>query len=153
VEDLPPLGDYDITNGRTYWFYEGDVLYPFGHGLSYTEFEFGNLQVEQSSSLDFNSKVKVALEVKNTGPAAGDEVVQLYVKNMESERVQPLKKLRAFKRISLKPGESKTIQFDLSGEDFRFWNEEKGGWDLDPGEFEIQIGNSSQNILLKEKIK
>ena len=87
------------------------------------------------------------------GPVAGDEVVQLYVKKLESERVQPLKKLRAFKRISLKPGESNTIQFDLSGEDFRFWNEEKGDWELEAGEFEIQIGNSSQNILLKEKIR
>jgi beta-glucosidase len=152
VEDLPPQGDYDITKGRTYWFYEGDVLYPFGFGLSYTEFDFGKLQVEQSSSLDLNSKVKVTLEVKNTGPAAGDEVVQLYVKNLESERVQPLKKLRAFKRISLKPGESKTIHFNLSGEDFSFWNEEIENWDIEPGNFEIQLGNSSQNILLKETI-
>ncbi len=152
VEDLPPLGDYDITKGRTYWFYEGDVLYPFGHGLSYSEFEFSKLQVDKSSSLDLTSSVKVTLDVKNIGPVAGDEVVQLYVKNLESEQVQPLKKLRAFKRILLKPGESITLQFELSGEDFRFWNEEKGDWDLEAGEYEIQLGNSSQNILLKETI-
>ncbi len=153
VEDLPPLGDYDITKGRTYWFYEGDVLYPFGYGLSYTNFEFGKLQIDQTSSLDFNSKVKVTLELKNIGPVKGDEVVQLYVKNLESERIQPLKKLRAFKRISLNPGESNTIQFDLSGEDFRFWNEEKGDWEIEAGEFEIQIGNSSRNIFLKQIIQ
>lgn len=152
VDDLPPMGDYDITKGRTYWFYEGDVLYPFGHGLSYTEFEFSKLQVDKLSGLDLKSSVKVTLEVKNKGLVTGDEVVQLYVKNLKSERVQPLKKLRAFKRISLKPGESNTVQFELSGEDFRFWNEEKGDWELEPGEFEIQIGNSSQNILLKETI-
>jgi beta-glucosidase len=79
-------------------------------------------------------------------------VVQLYVRNLVSERIQPMKKLRAFKRISLKPGESNTVQFDLSGEDFRFWNEETDAWAIESGEFEIQMGNSSQNILLKEKV-
>jgi beta-glucosidase len=152
VEDLPPLGDYDITKGRTYWFYKGDVLYPFGHGLSYTEFEFSNLQVEIPSGPDPFSQVKVTFDVKNSGKVKGDEVVQLYVKKLESEHVQPLKKLRAFKRISLAPGKSKTIQFDLSTKDFSFWNEENGDWEIESGSFEIQAGNSSQNILIKERI-
>ena len=150
VEDLPPLGDYDITKGRTYWFYEGDVLYPFGHGLSYTTFEFSHLEIDNLSNLDSNGSVKVTMDIRNTGLVKGDEVVQLYVKDLESDLIQPLKKLRDFKRVTLEPGEYKAIRFELTREDFSFWNEESNGWDMEPGEFEIQVGNSSRNILLKQ---
>jgi beta-glucosidase len=152
VEDLPHLGDYDITKGRTYWFYEGEVLYPFGHGLSYTSFEFSNLEIEKAAFTDTEVSVHVSLDIKNTGQVRGDEVVQLYIKDLESERVMPLKKLRAFKRISLDPGESGSVRFELNREDFSFWNGETGDWDMEPGEFEIQVGNSSSNIILKEKV-
>jgi len=152
VDDLPHLGDYDITKGRTYWFYEGDVLYPFGHGLSYTTFGFSNLEVEKASFTDTDVSVQVTLEVENSGAVKGDEVVQLYVKDMQSDLVMPSKKLRDFKRISLEPGETVAVRFELTKEDFSFWNETIGDWDMEPGEFEIHVGNSSRNILLKQRI-
>ncbi len=146
VDDFAPLSDYDITKGRTYWFYEGDVLYPFGYGLSYTSFDYGNLQVNVE-------KYEFSFDVKNTGELKGDEVIQLYVKDVESSVLQPEKKLRDFLRVSLDPGETKRLSFTLDEEDFLYWDEKIKGWSLEPGEFEIQIGASSADIKLSKKIE
>jgi beta-glucosidase len=150
AEDLPPLGDYDITKGRTYWFFEGDVLYPFGYGLSYTTFEYKNLKVS-SETFDPARKFQLAVsvDIQNTGPVKGDEVVQLYVKAPESSVIQPAKKLRKFKRVTLDKGRTKKVTFVLSNEDFAYWSEKKKEWYIKPGQFEIQIGSSSTDIKLK----
>jgi beta-glucosidase len=151
-DDLPPIEDYDITKGRTYWFFEKEVLFPFGHGLSYTSFEYNNLTTDTESFPASSPTVTVSVEVQNSGPVKGDEVVQLYIKDIHSEEVQALKKLRAFKRVTLEPGESKTLEFSFDEEDFRFWSEKKQDWVLEPGDFEIQVGSSSEDIRLQQLV-
>jgi beta-glucosidase len=145
VDDFSALEDYDITKGRSYWFYENEVLYPFGYGLSYTTFEYGNVSLDKE---DFSGdeKVMVNVQVQNTGTVTGDEVVQLYIRDLESDLPQPKKKLRDFKRIRLEPGASIEVSFELDESDFSYWNESENGWDTEPGEFEIQIGSSSEHI-------
>jgi beta-glucosidase len=150
--DLPPIEDYDITKGRTYWFCEKEVLWPFGYGLSYTTFEFGNLTLDRTSVTAEEPSLKVTFEIRNTGEIEGDEVAQLYIRDLESGEKQALKKLRAFERITLEPGESRTVTFSLDPGDFSYWDEERGVWHVEPGEFEIQVGNSSESIQLKQVV-
>jgi beta-glucosidase len=153
VEELPPLGDYDITKGRTYWFNKNEVLYPFGHGLSYTSFEYGNLKVNKETfHPDKNIQVTVRVDVHNTGKVQGDEVVQLYVKDLKSSVVQPLKRLRKFKRISLDSGETQTVQFKLGTDDFAYWDETEKDWHIEDGDFELQIGSSSEDIRVTQTV-
>jgi len=152
-DHLPHIGDYDITKGRTYWFFDKEPLYPFGYGLSYTTFKYSNLTVnakEFSKAKDL--EILVSLDVSNTGQVGGDEVVQLYVKDIESSEIQPEKELREFKRIKIAAGETKTVQLQLSYDDFTFWNENTGDFDIEEGKFEIQLGGSSQDIRLSERI-
>jgi beta-glucosidase len=151
-DDLPPIGDYDITKGRTYWFFGKEVLFPFGHGLSYTTFKYSNLRTSREAISATSSSLSLSVDVQNTGRLKGDEVIQLYVKDTHSQEIQALKKLRDFKRITLQPGESRTCTFDLDETDFLFWSEQQGGWFLEPGEFEIQVGSSSEDIRLRKKM-
>jgi beta-glucosidase len=154
VDELPPLGDYDITKGRTYWFFQGDVLYPFGHGLSYTTFEISGLQLSSEEfRLSDTEEVSIQISVKNSGELAGDEVVQVYIRDLESAFTQPAKRLRRFKRINLEPGAKKTIEFKLQKEDFVFWHPEQEEWIVEEGDFEIQVGNSSSDISQKMTIR
>jgi beta-glucosidase len=153
VDDLPPLGDYDITKGRTYWFYQGDVLYPFGYGLSYTEFTYGKLEIAEASIRGNDANIKLRMDVTNSGSQKGDEVVQVYIKDLESEKIQPYKKLRDFQRISLSPGETRTLVFELDQDDFRYWDPDQKEWIIEPGEFEIQVGSSSVDIRSRGIIK
>ena len=152
VDDLPGLGDYDITKGRTYWFYEGEVLYPFGHGLSYTDFAFRDLRLSSAEIDRANPSLEISLDVENTGSLKGDEVVQLYVRNPGSGLIQPDKKLREFKRITIEPGKNQAVSFMLDKEDFAFWDEAKNQWDVEPGDYEILVGSSSNDIYLEAKI-
>jgi beta-glucosidase len=151
---LAPLADYDVTKGRTYWFYTGDPIYPFGHGLSYTQFSFDNLSLS-AAEVNFGSDatITVTVEVTNTGDYDGDEVVQLYVRDVESSLAQPTKKLRDFKRIHLGQAEKQSVSFELGKDDFSYWSEEQQGWFIEDGAFELQVGSSSTDIRLSEKIE
>lgn len=152
VESLPHLGDYDITKGRTYWFNEAEVLYPFGHGLSYTTFAYENLTVEENSLTTNAVDLKVSLDINNSGDVTGDEVVQLYVRDIASSVIQPIKRLRAFERVALDPGETRKVSFELRNEDFSYWDDTKKDWNIEAGEFEIMIGSSSEEIRLKASL-
>ncbi|MGB5893859.1 MAG: fibronectin type III-like domain-contianing protein, partial [Ignavibacteriaceae bacterium] len=137
VDELPHLGDYDITKGRTYWFNKNEVIYPFGHGLSYTSFEYSNIIYPEE--IKNGTEFKITVDVSNSGDVAGDEVVQLYVTDVEASVIVPIRKLQRFKRIQLNPGETKNVEFILTPKELAFVNENMQ-WMVEPGEFVISIG-------------
>ncbi|WP_233265947.1 glycoside hydrolase family 3 N-terminal domain-containing protein [Formosa sp. L2A11] len=126
-------------------------LYPFGYGLSYTSFAYNNLVVNQKTT-HTQSDIEVSFDVKNTGKRAGDEVVQLYLKDEVSSVTTYESQLRRFERVHLLPGETKTIHFTLKPEDLELLDQYMN-WTVEPGTFEILIGSSSEDIHLKEKIE
>ncbi len=111
IEQLPPFDDYDMK-GRTYRYFTGEPLYPFGYGLSYTTFEYSGLKIPSKVKMGKNVPVKVT--VKNTGKVGGDEVVQLYIKDEEASTTRPIVQLEGFQRIYLEPGQSKEVEFELT---------------------------------------
>jgi len=125
------------------------ALYPFGFGLSYTQFDFINLKTT-AEKYTANEKIKVSVDIKNTGKYDGDEVVQLYVKDKVSSVTVYETQLRGFERVHLKVGETKTIQFELSPNDLKLYDKNMN-WVVEPGAFEIQIGSSSEDIKLKKE--
>ncbi|MBP5486396.1 MAG: glycoside hydrolase family 3 C-terminal domain-containing protein [Bacteroidales bacterium] len=143
IEDLPPFDDYDITK-RTYKYFEGDVLYPFGYGLSYTSFRYSDLKVE-----DKGKTVEVTFTLRNVGKYDGDEVVQVYTRLPEYEGTAPIKELRGFKRVHLKRGQSKSVTVPLRREDLRYWSETQKRFIIPEGLPEIMVGASSSDIRLK----
>ncbi len=122
-------------------------LYPFGYGLSYTTFDFSNLEVHQT-----NNQINVMVEIENTGNLFGKEIVQLYIRDPISSEPRPYKELKAFKKIGLQPKEKAIITFSLREKDFSYYSEEKAQWFMESGEFNILIGSSSENILLWHSI-
>ncbi len=151
LDQLPPMMDYDIRHGHTYMYFKGKPLYPFGYGLSYTTFEYSNLKTS-ADRLAADGQVGVNVEVKNTGSRAGDEVVQLYVSHIGSKVDRPAEELKAFRRVSLAPGKKTTVQFLLKASDLAYWSVEKGSWQIEPDQINIQIGASSADIKLKKTI-
>ena len=151
TEDLADFKDYNMRAGKgfTYRYFNGEPLYPFGHGLSYSKFQYADLKFDKTRLRD-PGKLKVSITVKNTGRLAGEEVVQLYVRDVSPGIWMPIKQLRKFQRIALKKGESKTLEFTLDiREDFRYYNAMQRSYSVEPGEFEIQIGASSQDTRQK----
>lgn len=140
-----PLYYNPKPSGRIYDYVDlsGKPLFPFGHGLSYTTFAYRNLQVR----VERKKTVKVSLEVENTGERAGDEVVQLYIRDVVASVARPLKELKGFKRISLRPGEAQEVTFAIPVEHLGFYDAEMR-YTVEPGEFEIMVGSSSEDIRL-----
>ncbi len=153
IEDLPDFHDYNIRHGRTYMYFKGNPLYPFGHGLHYTEFEYKNLEIS-SHTLSAGSKVTISLEVANTGSCDGDEIVQLYVHLVNANVERPLKQLVGFERVHVKVGERQRITFNLDHEDraLRYWDDEKYDFVLEPCQLDVMAGASSEDIRLKARI-
>jgi beta-glucosidase len=129
-----------------FWSHYGDELnaplYPFGYGLSYTSFEYSNLKINDQDE----AKIKVAVTVKNSGKRDGEEVVQLYISDKVASVVRPVKELKGFSKIKLKPGESRVIEFTLTGAELGFYNN-AGEFIVEPGEFGIMVGTDSQKGL------
>lgn len=147
ISDLPSMDDYEIYNGRTYMYFKGDVLYPFGYGLSYTTFEYKRMKIKRK-----DEKLLISTTIKNNGNYNGDEVVQLYYKSKEASDKAPLKKLIGFKRVYSTIGESKTIQFEVSKKDLQYWDENTNAWTFNSGLYEFMIGASSKDIKLQKTI-
>ncbi|HEU5011576.1 MAG TPA: glycoside hydrolase family 3 C-terminal domain-containing protein [Roseiflexaceae bacterium] len=145
IEQLPPMQDYDIRHGRTYMYFQGEPLYPFGYGLSYTTFAYSNLQLS-APALGADMTLMVSLDVTNTGARAGDEVVQLYVKHLNSAVERPLQELKGFRRISLDPGKTKTVTLPLTARDLACWNVNEQRFVVEYDTIEIRIGQSSNAI-------
>lgn len=149
ITDLPDMLDYDIRHGRTYMYYQGDVLYPFGYGLSYTTFDYQQIKsVKQSKD-----KVTVTVLVKNTGSRDGEEVVQLYASYPESKVERPMKQLRAFSKVPIAAGETKEVVLDIPKEDFAYWDEAQDKFVVEPGKVKLLIGASSADIRLEGEVK
>ena len=155
TNELADFEDYNMRAGKgfTYRYYKGEALYPFGHGISYTTFKYSDMIIDKTMIVDTDD-ILVSVKVKNSGDIDGEEVVQLYVKDVESTTWMPIKQLREFRRISLKKGEEKTVEFKLSPiKDMRYYDALKQNYAVEPGEFEIQIGSSSRDIRLKKIIE
>jgi Beta-glucosidase-related glycosidases len=147
-EQLPPIWDYDIIQGkRTYQYFDETVLYPFGYGQSYTEFLYRDIELVQDTT-----QIKIKLNVKNVGSYDSDEVVQLYVSQLKSRTVRPIKQLKGFERVWMKVGEEKKIEFILPLQDLYYYDVVSGNMVLEDSEYEIQVGASSQDIRLKLKV-
>lgn len=146
TSQIPPITDYDIIKGkRTYMYFEGVPLYPFGHGLTYTTFEYSNLKLDKSTISEAD-EVVVSVDVRNTGSVASDEVVQLYVRDVESSVVRPSKELKGFKRINIGAGATKTVSITLPAKDLAFWDTTRNDFYVEPGQYEIMVGRSSTDI-------
>jgi beta-glucosidase len=150
VADLPPMKEYDITKGFTYMYFEGEPDWAFGHGLSYTAFEYANLKIGGAVP---GGPLTVTADVRNSGKRAGDEVVQLYVRDVEASVKRPKKQLMAFERIALRPGETRTVSFTVEPDRLAFWDEQRKAWVVEPGAFEVMVGSSSADIRLKGEMK
>mgnify|MGYP002625241227 CR=1 FL=1 len=130
---------------------EMEVLFPFGHGLSYTTFEYSDIKVSGKDIKDTDT-VTVTVTVKNTGNRAGKVVAQLYVGDVESDIIRPLRELKGFAKTELQPGESKDVSFTLDKRSFAVWNDQIHDWYVESGDFTIQVGNSSRDLPLCETI-
>ena len=146
LDALPPFDDYDITKGRTYQYFTGECLYPFGYGLSYTTFDYKDIRVE-----DKGDSVEVSFRVKNAGKMAGDEVSQLYVKTPEAGG--PIKQLKGFARTHLKKGETRTVTITVRKESLRNWDAAQGKFIVPTGSYRFMVGASSADIRLTKDIQ
>jgi len=130
--------------------YNIEPLFPFGFGLSYTAFSFDNLKLN-SQSMKQNDELKFSVDIKNTGNIDGSEIIQVYISDLKSSLERPLKELKAFKRVFLKKGESKKIEFSIDKSALSFFDPEGKTWIAEPGDFEILVGSSSRDIKLRQK--
>ncbi len=151
-DQLPPMMDYDIRHGRTYMYFTGVPLYPFGYGLSYTTFAYSNLRVSPTS-LSAKGSINVSVDIKNTGTTAGEEVVQMYIKHLNSQISRPLRELKGFGRISLEPGQNKTVTLPLNAERIAYWNSSKHRFDVEGDMIQVSVGSSSANLKLSKTIR
>jgi beta-glucosidase len=149
---IPPMTEYDITKGFTYMYFTGEPVYAFGHGLSYTSFRYDRLRLS-SKKMRANDKLSVSVDITNTGKVAGDEVAQLYFHAVSPSVKRPSKELRGFQRISLKPGERRTVTFSLPAEKLAFYDVSKHDFVVEPGKFDIMIGSSSADIRAKDQVQ
>lgn len=130
---------------------ELEPLFPFGYGLSYTTFEYADLQVNRTELTD-QDEVNVHVRVTNTGDIAGKEIVQLYVRDVESTVIRPVRELKGFAKVALEPGESKVVSFTLNKRSFAYYNVDMKDWHVETGEFEIQVGSSSRDIHVHTRV-
>lgn len=163
LEDTPAFLNYPGEAGQVrygeglfigYRYYEQKKLkplFPFGYGLSYTTFAYTGMQLSKSTISD-TEKLEVAVTVRNEGTRVGKEVIQLYVRDLEASVIRPQKELKAFAKVALAPGEEKTVRLLLEPRDFAFYDSELGTWRSETGDFEILIGRSSEQIVLRQRL-
>jgi beta-glucosidase len=145
TDDLPPFEDYSMIN-RTYRFFTGKPLYAFGHGLSYTRFTYDSVRLA-AENVARDGIVSLKVKLTNAGERDGDEVVQVYYRNLKPSKLQlPLQQLCAFQRVNLKKGENKSVSIDIACNSFRHWNPQQKSYVVDPGVYTLEVGASSADI-------
>jgi beta-glucosidase len=147
TSDLPAFTDYSMSN-RTYRYFSGKPLYAFGHGLSYTKFDYKSGKLK-SKKIAANGTVKVSFTVKNSGKCDGDDVAQVYYRHVDSKVPQPKLALCGFARVHLKQGESEKVTIKIPAERLHYWDTEKKQYMIEPGKYEILVGAASDDIRLK----
>ncbi|HEY3594821.1 MAG TPA: glycoside hydrolase family 3 C-terminal domain-containing protein, partial [Polyangiaceae bacterium] len=151
VDQLPPMMDYDIRHGRTYMYFEGEPLFPFGYGLSYSSFAYGPLRTDVER-VDANGSVSVSVDITNVGKVAADEVVQLYVRHVESRVARPKKELKGFRRVRLEPRETKTVALSLAASDLAYWDVAAHAFVTETGAVELEVGPSSAQVESRKRL-
>jgi beta-glucosidase len=144
----PFHNDTDVNYTSSYIDLPNSPKFAFGHGLSYTTFEYSNLKFSKKS-MTKNEQITVSFDLKNTGKYAGEEVAQLYLRQMVSQPVRPVKELKGFEKVMLQPGETKTITFTIDKEKLAFYNDQLERI-TEPGEFRLMIGSASDDIRLQD---
>ncbi len=152
VDQLPPFTNYrHRLHNRTYLYFEDEVLFPFGFGLSYTKFEYSNINTSKET-YNAHDTILLSLDLKNSGTVKGSEVVQLYYNDMESSVKTPLKKLIRFEKISLEPGETKTVSFSFPAKEMAFWDIKQNDFIVETGKFQLMAGSSSEDFRQMKEI-
>jgi beta-glucosidase len=151
LDQLPPMMDYNIRDGRTYMYFKGKPLYPFGYGLSYTTFRYSNLRTS-APRLGRDGTVTVSVDVTNTGAHAGDAVPQLYVAHLGSKVARPSEALEGFQRVTLWPGETRTVAIPLKAAQLAYWNAARHAFEVEAEPVKLMIGDSSADIKLTRTV-
>ncbi|MEV6816943.1 fibronectin type III-like domain-contianing protein [Micromonospora sp. NPDC051296] len=136
-----------IGADSTYLYYRGDPLYPFGHGLSYTRFDYARLRLS-AAAVTAGEVVEVSVDVTNTGPRPGEEVVQLYTRQRRSRVKQPLRQLRDFARVTLAPGECRTVTLRLRTAELAWWDADRGARIIEDATHTVLVGRSATDVRL-----
>ncbi|UCF64601.1 MAG: glycoside hydrolase family 3 C-terminal domain-containing protein, partial [bacterium] len=166
LEDSPahalgeyPGSNYEVTYNEKifvgYRYFDSKNIqsqFCFGHGLSYTDFEYGNLKINSDGNRN-EPQIQIEITLRNRGDREGKEVVQIYVGDVEASVERPKKELKAFKKVNLSSGESKKVSFSLDKNAFSFYDMQSSSWKVEPGLFRIFIGGSSQDIRLSRDIE
>jgi len=151
-DQLLPIMDYDLTHGRTYLYDKRKPLYPFGFGLSYTEFEYQNLQAE-TKSVAGNGEIHLKVRTRNVGKRSSDEVVQLYVQHLGSSVPRPRLELKGFKRVHIEPGSVAETQFTVKARDLAFWDTERHRWKVEKEPIRLLAGGSSDKLPVQTEVQ
>jgi beta-glucosidase len=151
IDQLPPILDYNIRNGRTYMYSKYEPLFPFGYGLTYTSFEYSGLKVDRKI-MGEGETASVTFSITNKGKFDSDDVPQLYVSFPASKVGMPVKALKGFARVFIKKGETKVVNIPLKADDLSYWDETNQKWTLEPGKIILMVGASSEDTKLKAMI-
>ncbi|HTW81681.1 MAG TPA: glycoside hydrolase family 3 C-terminal domain-containing protein [Terracidiphilus sp.] len=151
IDQLPPMMDYNIRDGRTYMYFKGEPLYPFGFGLSYTTFKYSNLRTS-ADTLAKDGTLTVSVDVTNTGSRDGDAVVEMYVQHLGGKVEEPHEALKGFRRVTVAAGATKTVEIPLKAEALAWWDEKQPGWKVESEPVKVMVGDSSADILLNTTI-
>jgi beta-glucosidase len=152
LDQVPPMMDYNIRDGRTYMYFKGEPLYPFGYGLSYTTFKYSNLRTS-SPQLAKDGSITVSVDVTNTGSRAGDAVVQMYVKHLGAKVAFPREALKGFQRVTVQPNETKTVAIPLKASTLAWWDQKLPGFRVEAEPVRVMIGSSSADIQLTTELR